>query len=158
MAFWGTGTQMKGQIHYKMLQYSFLSQVLVPVCYSLLLLRSLRWPWILFSFYRMALKDHGIITTEDKGKNDTNISTVNHFTEDYNYTTQSPNQTAFMGNHQSQGQTIWIPITIAVVVILVIVLVIIVAKKKKWFRGKIMGLIGVFTYLHINMYVYILEF
>ena len=102
----------------------------------------------------MALGDHGIRST----KNNTTISSVNPITEDYNYTNQSPNQTVFMGDHQSQGQTIWIPIIIAVVVILVIVLVIIVAKKRKWFRGKIMGLIGVFTYLYINMYVYILEF
>ena len=106
----------------------------------------------------MALGDHGIKSTENKGINNTNISSVNPITEDYNYTNQSPNQTAFMGDHQPQGQTIWIPITIAVVVILVTGLVIIVAKKRKWFRGKIMALIRVFTYLHINMYVYILEF
>ena len=98
--------------------------------------------------------DHGIISTENMGKNNTNISSVNPITEDYNYTNQSPNQTAFMGDHQPQGQTIWIPITIAVVVILVTGLVIIVAKKRKWFRGKIMALIRVFTYLHINICLY----
>lgn len=92
-------------------------------------------PGFCCSFYRMALGEHGIKLTEDKGKNDTSIGTVNPITEDYNLTTQSPNQTAFMGDHQPQGQTIWIPITIAVVVILVTGLVIIVAKKRKWFRS-----------------------
>ena len=106
----------------------------------------------------MALGDHGIISTEDKGKNNTNISTVKPITEDYNYTTQSTNQTAFMGDHQPQGQTICITITITLVVILVTGLVFIVVKNRKWFRGKIMALIRVFIYLHINMYVYILEF
>lgn len=115
-------------------------------------------PGLCCSFYRMALGNHGIRSTEDEGKKDSNISAVNLITEDYNYTTHSPNQTAFMGDQQPKGKKIWIPISIAVVVILVIGLVIIVAMKRKWFRGKMMALIRVLIYLHINMYVYILEF
>ena len=108
----------------------------------------------------MALGDFGINLTENKGKNDTNITTVNPCTEDYNYTS-SPNQTAFMEDHQPQGQTKLLPITIAVAVVLVIglfAIVVIVVKKRKLNSVRMMGLIGVFTYLHINMYVFSLDF
>ena len=88
-------------------------------------------PRLCCSFYRMALGDHGIRSTEDEGKKDSNISAVNLITEDYNYTTHSPNQTAFMGGQQPKGKKIWIPISIAAVVILAIGLVIIVAMKRK---------------------------
>ncbi|XP_078340860.1 uncharacterized protein LOC111110634 isoform X2 [Crassostrea virginica] len=99
---------------------------------------------ISYLFERMALGDFGINLTENKGKNDTNITTVNPCTEDYNYTS-SPNQTAFMEDHQPQGQTIWLPITIAVAVVLVIglfAIVVIVVKKRKLNSVRMMGLIG----------------
>ena len=81
------------------------------------------------SFYRMVLDDFGINLTENKGKNDTNISTVDPCTED-----------------QPQDQTIWLTIKIAIAVIVVIglfVIGLIIVKKRKWLRGKMMGLIGV---------------
>ena len=61
-------------------------------------------PGLCCSFYRMALGNHGIRSTEDEGKKDSNISAVNLITEDYNYTTHSRNQTAFMGDQQPKGK------------------------------------------------------
>lgn len=90
------------------------------------------------------MDDFGINLTERKGKNDTNISTVNPCTED-----------------QPQGQTIWLTIKIAIAIIGVIglfVICVIIVKKRKWLRGKMMGLIGVISYFNIYMYVYLLEF
>lgn len=94
----------------------------------------------------MALKDFGISLTEEKGTNDTNISTVNPWTKDFNYTS-SPNLTASMEDHKLQDQTRWLPILIAVPVVLVIGVFIV--KKRKWFHEKTMGLIGVITYSHV---------
>ena len=98
------------------------------------------------SFFRMALKDFGISLTGEKGTNDTNISTVNPWTKDFNYTS-SPNLTASMEDHKLQDQTRWLPILIAVPVVLVIGVFIV--KKRKWFHEKTMGLIGVITYSHV---------
>ena len=98
------------------------------------------------SFFRMALGDFGINLTENKGKNDTNITTVNPCTEDYNYTS-SPNQTAFIGDHQPQDEATCLQITIAMAILGAVLFVIgvIVVKKRNWFREKMMGMIGVLT-------------
>ena len=92
------------------------------------------------------MKDFGISLTEEKGTNDTSISTLNPWMKDYNYTS-SPNLTAFIEDHKPQDQRRWLPIPIAVPVVLVIGVFIV--KKRKWFREKTMGLIGVITYSHV---------
>ena len=102
----------------------------------------------------MALDIFGIKLTVDKGINDT----VNSWT-DYNYTSPNfnSNQTAFMVDHQLQGQEKWIPITVVLVICLFAIGIIIIIKKKTWFRETMMGLplIEVNKYLH--MYVKLLE-
>lgn len=94
----------------------------------------------------MALIDFGILLTKYGGINDTTISTVYPGTEKYNYTS-SPNQTAFIGDHQPQDEATCLQITIAMAILGAVLFVIgvIVVKKRKWFREKMMGLIGVIT-------------
>lgn len=106
----------------------------------------------------MTLENFGINLTKHKDKNytntSTNISTVNPWTEDHNYTTSpdvNSNQTEFMGGLNLQDQRTWIPIAIVVGVGLVICIAIaFIIKKRKWFCEKMhmMGLFEVITYLH----------